>query len=213
MSEFWLPLIPYILLCLTVELTPGPNMAYLAILSISTGRRAGFFAVAGIAIGLALIGSLAAIGVANIIMRSPIWPSVLVGAGVVYLLWLAWCSWKEAPELSTDRATYADGEYFVRGLVTNLLNPKAFLFYVMVLPGFIRGHDDPIIYALLLTSISVIIATAVHVLIVLLGDVLRPYVNQPHRRRWVRRIMALMLVVIALWFAATNASLVFKKTS
>lgn len=40
------------LTCLVIELTPGPNMAYLAVLSAGNGRRAGFAATLGIALGL-----------------------------------------------------------------------------------------------------------------------------------------------------------------
>jgi hypothetical protein len=42
----------FALTCLVIELTPGPNMAYLAVLSAGNGRRAGFAATLGIALGL-----------------------------------------------------------------------------------------------------------------------------------------------------------------
>ncbi|RVD68342.1 LysE family translocator, partial [Mesorhizobium sp. M4A.F.Ca.ET.029.04.2.1] len=48
------------LACLLIELTPGPNMTYLALISASEGRRAGFATVAGIALGLATVGAVAA---------------------------------------------------------------------------------------------------------------------------------------------------------
>jgi threonine/homoserine/homoserine lactone efflux protein len=43
-----------------IEITPGPNMAYLAALSLSSGMRAGFAAVSGIALGLIIYGVIAA---------------------------------------------------------------------------------------------------------------------------------------------------------
>ncbi|MCB1435468.1 MAG: LysE family transporter, partial [Alphaproteobacteria bacterium] len=52
---------------IAIELTPGPNMAYLAILSAQSGRIAGYAAVAGVALGLLIIGLLAAYGVAALI--------------------------------------------------------------------------------------------------------------------------------------------------
>ena len=52
----------FALACLLIELTPGPNMTYLALVSASDGRRAGFATVAGIALGLAVIGGIAAFG-------------------------------------------------------------------------------------------------------------------------------------------------------
>lgn len=60
----------FVLTCVIIELTPGPNMAYLAILSASYGRRAGFAAVLGVALGLGIVGIIAALGVAAVISNS-----------------------------------------------------------------------------------------------------------------------------------------------
>ena len=49
-------LLAFFLTSLAIELTPGPNMAYLALVGVSRGRRDGFMAVAGVALGLALLG-------------------------------------------------------------------------------------------------------------------------------------------------------------
>lgn len=207
-------LLPFLLLCLTVELTPGPNMAYLAVLSVSAGRRAGFAAVVGIALGLMMIGALAAFGVATLIAESVVLSRLLLGVGVLYLLWLAWGTWQDEPIPAHDAAkdTLPRGTYFKRGMITNLLNPKAFLFYATVLPGFAVGHANPTTYVLLLTTISVAVATGVHISIVMLGTQFRPYLIHPRRQRIMRRVMALMLVAIALWLALSNASLILKST-
>ena len=58
------PLIAFGFTALVIEITPGPNMTYLAALSLSSGTRAGFAAVAGIALGLMTYGLIAAWGLA-----------------------------------------------------------------------------------------------------------------------------------------------------
>ena len=59
------PMLPsFLLIVLLVELTPGPNMGWLALLSASEGRRAGFAATAGIALGLAIVAAASALGLA-----------------------------------------------------------------------------------------------------------------------------------------------------
>jgi threonine/homoserine/homoserine lactone efflux protein len=60
----------FILLSLAVEITPGPNMAYLAVTSIDRGRRAGLVVVAGVALGLALVGLASALGLGAVISGS-----------------------------------------------------------------------------------------------------------------------------------------------
>lgn len=129
----------FALTCLVIELTPGPNMAYLAVLSASQGRRAGFVAVLGVALGLLSVGLGAAFGLAALISNSRPFYEALRLAGVAYLLWLAWDGWHDANETSATRIqdNDADNAYFRRGLITNLLNPKAALFFVAVLPTFV----------------------------------------------------------------------------
>ena len=53
-------LLAFAVISFIIELTPGPNMAYLAALSLVKGRRAGVAAVAGIALGLSIYGIAAA---------------------------------------------------------------------------------------------------------------------------------------------------------
>ena len=63
-------LFAFLLTATVIEVTPGPNMAYLAALSLSQGRRAGIAAVAGIAIGLSVYGVAAALGLGALIANS-----------------------------------------------------------------------------------------------------------------------------------------------
>ena len=63
-------LLAFVLTCLVIELTPGPNMAYLAVLSTFTGRRAGVAATLRIALGLMIVGLASALGLAAVIANS-----------------------------------------------------------------------------------------------------------------------------------------------
>jgi threonine/homoserine/homoserine lactone efflux protein len=132
-------LLSFALAATLIELTPGPNMAYIAILSIQSGRRAGLSAVAGIALGLLGAGLAAALGLAALIDVFPPVYNVLRWAGVLYLLWLAWEGWRgsKGSPVEAGRIGWGQAVYFRRGLITNLLNPKAYLFYIAVLPRFV----------------------------------------------------------------------------
>ena len=100
-----------------------------------------------------------------------------------------------------------DAKYFVRGLVTNLLNPKAGIFYVAILPTFVDESRSIIGQALTLSLVYVAVATAVHSTIVLLGDAARPWLEDEPRSTLIRRMLSLLLVGIAIWlFAATPYS-------
>ncbi|MGE0289439.1 MAG: LysE family translocator [Bradyrhizobium sp.] len=197
------PLLAFALTSLIIEITPGPNMTYLAALSLSSGTRAGFAAVAGIALGLLTYGIVAALGLAAVIDSSRLLYGLLRWTGVAYLLWLAWEAWSSERETAPGATDGPDGEpwlAFRRGLITNLLNPKAAVFYVAVLPEFIRPDGGAVMsQTLALSLIYVAVATAIHCGIV--AGTLQSRFATPDSRRTVRRLLALALVVIAIWFA------------
>jgi len=185
---------------LIIELTPGPNMAYLAILTTAEGKRAGFSAVAGVAAGLLLIGLAASAGLATLISQSDVLYQGLRWGGVLYLLWLAWESWQEERETSPSRTDAFQSRYFYRGLITNLLNPKAMLFYVAILPEFLDIKENLIEQAVILTVIYVGIATVIHILVVMAAYTSRRFFagRNPF---YVRRASSLLLVLVAMWLA------------
>lgn len=196
--------IPFLITALLIELTPGPNMTYLALVSASNGRRAGLATVAGIALGLAAIGLVAALGVTELIQSSAALYEMLRWAGVVFLLYLAWEGWVSGTDVVASSPPET-GRYFTRGLITNLLNPKAGMFYVSVLPTFIDPNIPPASQAITLTILYVAVATLVHLLIVLLAGALEPFLNDSQRELVARRSLSLLLGAVAIWFAWTTA--------
>ena len=189
----------FALTSLIIELTPGPNMAYLAVVAASEGRRPGLATVAGVALGLGLLGLAAAFGLAELISQSRLLYEVLRWAGVAFLLWLAVDSWRDsaAEEQPRDRSSLF---YFRRGLVTNLLNPKAGLFFITVLPAFIDPARPILAQNIQLVVLYVLVATAIHTAIVLLAGAFEPVLTDPVRERRVRRVLAALLAAVAVWF-------------
>ena len=199
-------LLAFALTCVVIEITPGPNMAYLAALSLSQGARAGIAAVAGIALGLSVYGVAASLGLSAIIDNSTFLYETLRWGGVAYLLWLAWDAWaaerETVPDATGDNDMVGPWIAFRRGLITNLLNPKAAVFYVAVLPDFVQiGRGSVAAQTLMLSAIYVGIATAIHLIIVLLASRLQTVIATPEKRRTVRRVLAVLLAAIAVWFA------------
>ncbi len=196
-------LLYFLLACLVIELTPGPNMSYLAAVSAVQGRVAGLSLVAGIASGLFLIGLIVAFGAAPLIMHNPAVYHTLRWAGVGYLLWLAIDSFRGAPHPPVNKSTgdMFDIRYFWRGLITNILNPKAIMFYMAVFPGFIDPHRPAVAQFLLLLTISVGMATVVHLTIALLATRLRPLLLDPLRYRATQYAFTILLCFVAVWFA------------
>jgi threonine/homoserine/homoserine lactone efflux protein len=129
--------------------------------------------------------------------------------GVLYLLWLAWDGWHNDEDVPPPQAheDLLNIKYFTRGLVTNLLNPKAAMFYVAILPSFITAAaaQGPLLaQTTFLTCVYVGVATLIHGAIVGLAGAARPFLEDPKRRRIARRALSFVLALIALWFAITS---------
>ncbi len=181
-------------------------MAYLAILSAGSGRKAGFSAVMGVAVGLLAIGLAAALGVGAIIARSSLAWHALRWCGVLYMLWLAWDGWNTTRETSPDKTGDGlhRGLFFWRGFTTNVLNPKAAVFYIAILPGFVSDSSVASTQIFILTLVYVAIATGMHAGIVTLAGSARAFLNSPRRVMVARRVLSLLLAVVAVWFVIST---------
>jgi threonine/homoserine/homoserine lactone efflux protein len=195
-------MLSFLLTSLLIELTPGPNMAWLAALALSRGRRPALVAVAGVGTGLLLLGVLAAFGLGALVAASPWLYQTICAFGFLYLLYLAWDTWRPpADEVAGGFGSFRDG------LVTNLLNPKAGLFYIAVLPAFVDPAKGPVLpQTLVLVAAYVAVATAVHAAIVVFAARAREAFVGHGWIGPVRRARALGLVAVALWFLWSTRS-------
>ena len=146
MASLWL----FFLALAVVYLLPGPDM----ILLLQTGARQGRGAALATAIGLGVARgchvALAALGLAALFKAAP-WTFDLVRlAGAAYLLWIGIQCLRSTlvPNLNGADESSADTrwrEAIQRGLLTNLLNPKALLFCSVLLPQFINPQAGPVL--------------------------------------------------------------------
>ena len=146
MAGLWL----FFMALAVVYLLPGPDM----ILLLQTGARQGKGAALATAIGLAIARgchvALAALGLAVLFKAAP-WTFDLVRlAGAAYLLWIGIQCLRSTlvPNLNGADESSADTrwrEAIQRGLLTNLLNPKALLFCSVLLPQFIDPNAGPVL--------------------------------------------------------------------
>lgn len=180
-------------------------MGYLTIVASRWGRRAGLATVAGVTLGLTVYMLAAVAGLGAIVMRIGWLYALLQWAGVAFLLWLAFEAWRggPGPELGHPAQPPAQGRLFARGLIANLLNPKAAVFYVALLPGFTNpARGDPAAQALVLGAIHVVVSITVHTAIVLAaGSVSLARWDTPEFRHRLDQGLAGGLVLIALWLA------------
>ena len=193
----------FALAVLLIELTPGPNMGWLVVLTLSEGRRAGLAAVTGIALGLAANATISALAASFILQQTSALSRGISILGAAMMAYLAWQAWREAGESSAaSTPRRASRRHSLAGFVINLLNPKATLFFVTVMPQFVAGAQPSYVEGLTLAAVSVAIATAIHLALVLGAERFRPVLLGDGRAVAVRRVLALGMLAVGGWFLA-----------
>jgi threonine/homoserine/homoserine lactone efflux protein len=149
--EFWL----FILSGLLLNITPGPDTAYILGRSIQLGWRGGAAAAIGICTGCLVHVFAAAIGLSALLMASSTAFAVLKLAGAAYLLFTGIQMLLSRPKPLADVATQGGetslSKVFWQGALTNVLNPKVALFFLAFLPQFVAAESPhkPLAFLLL----------------------------------------------------------------
>jgi threonine/homoserine/homoserine lactone efflux protein len=200
-------MLEYLIAVLLIELTPGPNMTWLAVIGANRGRASAYAAVAGITLGLVIAAFIAGFGLSAMITRAPWLFNALRWAGTLYLLYLAVDEWRDADDAPNAEDASAMA-YFNRGLVTNILNPKAYLFYAAILPHFIRPEADQTQQMITLMAISVTVATFIHFLIATASGGFALWLRNSPNVIVIRRALAVAIGLAGVWFfISTQATL------
>jgi threonine/homoserine/homoserine lactone efflux protein len=152
-----------------MALTPGPNMMYLVSRSICQGRRAGLVSLGGVGLGFLVYMLAAAFGITALLFAVPLAYDGLRLAGAAYLLYLAWAALKpggRSPFQVRDLPVDSNRRLFAMGFLTNLLNPKAAMLYLSLLPQFIDpARGNVLTQSLALGSLQIIISLSLNALI------------------------------------------------
>jgi threonine/homoserine/homoserine lactone efflux protein len=155
MSPLEQSLIAFTLAAALLTVTPGLDTALVLRTAAAEGPRRALAAAFGICLGCLAWGALVAVGVGMLLEASRLAYSVLKWIGAAYLLYLgtrlilAPRAWEEAGR----PAAAARSSWFLRGLLTNLLNPKVGAFYVSFLPQFVPAGTSVPATTLLLAAI------------------------------------------------------------
>ncbi len=124
--------------------SPGPDFAVVLRQAMTQGRGPALWTSLGIGLGIAVHVTYALLGIALIISQTPWLMGAIQLAGAAYLLWIAWHALRAQPAdealAGSGQQAHAPMRSLRLGFVTNVLNPKATLFFlalftVVVGPG------------------------------------------------------------------------------
>lgn len=145
----WEALILVLAIHTVALISPGPDFAIVTRLSIVSGRRAGLWAAAGVAAAIGVYVLICVFGLSLIITALPGLSTALTLAGAFYLAWLGISCLRSKGQLPEASSSDPVGRAFVTGFLTNLLNPKAMLYFGSVLSQALTPDLGPADTALL----------------------------------------------------------------
>lgn len=158
-QSLWL----FVLACLLLAITPGPNLLYLVSRTLCQGRRAGIVSLAGTSFGFVFHVFAAALGLSAIFLTVPLLYDAMRYIGAAYLLWLAWDALRPGGRaLFSPRTLPPDPpvRLFRMGVLTSVLNPKVAMFYLALFPQFIDAtRGSVLLQGLMLGFLQIAINT------------------------------------------------------
>ncbi len=158
----------YLGLCILLAISPGPDNIFVLLQSALHGYRTGFLIVLGLCTGLLFHTFLVTVGVAGLIAASATAFTVLKLLGAAYLLYLAWGALKAGPvgavstkEDSPAAPALSGRQFYRRGILMNISNPKVSLFFLAFLPQFTNPASGSIKWQFIWLSAIFILSTLI----------------------------------------------------
>ena len=184
--------------------SPGPNVLVVMRAALGDGRRAGVLAALGVASGATLWAGAALFGLSLVFAGSPMLTLALRALGGLYLLYLGQRLWRGAGadafaslEAAAAPNRHDDVRAYGQGVLTNLTNPKALVFYVSVFAALLPPAA-PLWVKLGAIGIIAADATAWHIGLACFFSTRRARDLYGRIKPWVDRIAATALAALGL---------------
>ncbi|MEU8268986.1 LysE family translocator [Sphaerisporangium sp. NPDC049002] len=193
-----------------MTIIPGLDTALVLRAAVTGGRRQAFATALGINTGVLIWGAAAAVGISALLTASALAYTLLRYIGAAYMLWLgASMLWRARAGQATDPTPQPEtasgaGRAWIRGLATNLLNPKVGVFYVALLPQFIPDGAPHLLTGVLLALVHNIEGMAWFTLLIFGTELARGWLSKARVRQAVDRLTGAILITFGLRLALSQ---------
>lgn len=203
-------IVAFTLAALLVTITPGPDTFLVISHTMRGGIRRGLAASAGIASGGVYYIALFSLGVAQVLVLSPVVFFAVKITGAVYLLYLGGAALYSALAKKTDEnVTLAPIELahtdlrsaYFQGLVTNTFNPKVAVFYLAFLPQFISTGDSFALKSALLIGIHYTLGFLWLSAITVMANRFNTFLCQSSFQRWLEGVIGAVMMAFGIKLA------------
>lgn len=180
----------FLVTSLIVVLVPGTGVIYTVSTGLVQGRTASILASLGCTAGIVPHLLATILGLAAVMHTSALAFQMLKYAGVAYLFYVAWATWRDRAAFAPDgdAARPVASRIVVKAFLLNILNPKLTIFFLAFLPQFVDPHAArPLLQLLTLSAVFMAMTFVVFVGYGLLAHAFRRHVMASASvQRWLR---------------------------
>ncbi len=192
-----------------LNLSPGPDIAFILGQTVQRGVKSGFSAMLGIWTGAFVHVIFAAIGLSAILATSAIAFSVVKWVGAAYLIWLGIQALRsKGTNISVKGQASSKGlmRIFQQGVLVAVLNPKVAIFFLAFLPQFVEVGAGPVNAQLFLHGFLIIVVAAfVEPPLILVGGKLTDSLsNNTTISRWMDRGSGILFIALGIKLATSD---------
>ena len=181
----------FLITSLVVVLIPGTGVVFTVSTAIIHGQRASVFGALGCTAGILPHLLATVLGLAALLHASAIAFQVLKFAGVAYLFYLAFATWRDkaAFVVEQDRTTSRSVSLVVKAFLLNILNPKLTIFFLAFLPQFVEPNaSSPVLHLFILSGVFMAMTFVVFVIYGFLAHAFRrAVIDSPRVQSCLRR--------------------------
>jgi len=191
-----------------VTITPGMCMTLALTMGMRFGLRKTLWMMLGELVGVGLVASLSAVGVAALMLTYPALFIVLKYAGGAYLIYLGIQMWQSKGKMALNiaddnHAIMSKKSFIIQGFITAIANPKGWAFFIALLPPFLN-YSQPLstqlvqlIFLILLLEFVCLLTYAGG------GKSLRSFMMKSGNLEHLNRIAGTLLIGVGIWLAAS----------
>ena len=209
----------FMLAVFLLNVTPGPDTAYIVGRSVSQGRAAGLLSALGVSAGCCVHVLAVAFGLTALLAASTVAFTVIKVVGAAYLIYLGGRMLLAPPDRddAVDEAETAlqsaaasrprpVKSLFMKGCLTNVLNPKVVLFFLSFFPQFVDPHAGHKAAAFLaLGAVFIAMSTVWNSMVAwVAASVTRRVAGKPGIKRWLDRLVGTAFIGLGARLAFTT---------
>lgn len=200
-----------------IAIIPGPNALLVLFTALTKSRVHAFINILGVSAGFLVHAFISAQGLSLILAQSDWAFMIMKWLGVGYLIYLGISHVRAGQSLQANlsqQAQYQDqqvhceqeymqqdqsseartglnegGGYFIKGFLTNMLNPKIVLFYVSIFPQFV-SHKQVLVDSMVLGMTQALVVSSWFLLVILLAEQFKAFLTNANNAKWLNYLSA-----------------------